>query len=301
MSEQPVDGVVSDTPGAVERDTIRKLQEELGEDGAAQLVLMFLTRTPARLEELAAAAARNDAAELRELAHSLKGAAMSVGARELGQLAGDIERDALAGNLDGAVAQVRQARDAFERARVQLEEETRQSPDGPEQEGRPSRGRSIRVLLADDDPSVRELLEALVQSEPTLELAGSAADADGAIEMAVARNPDVALLDLEMPGGGGWRAIKEIRERSPRTQPIVLTALDTPAEQLETMRSGAVDFLPKGASREAIAGAIVSAVRWRPQAPAPGEPGPPAEEDDRIARLEQRVAALEQAIVRFSA
>lgn len=276
---------------ATDRGAIQQLQEQLGAQGFAQLLETFLDRAPARLAELRAAADAGDAAGVREHAHSLKGAARSFGAAEIGELALRLEQESAAGSLAEAHDLIAALEASLERTwteyRAQLE------PGGGTEQAR-----SIRVLLADDDPAVRGLLAALLEAEPAMELVGAAADADAAIELAVRSHPDVALLDLDMPGGGGWRAIEEIRDRSPETQSIVLTALDTPEEQLHTMRSGAVDFLSKGAPKADIVDAIRSAMRWRTEPQEGREPeSTPAPADDRIAALERRIASLEQSVV----
>ena len=76
---------------------------------------------------------------------------------------------------------------------------------------------TVRVLIADDEPEVREILISVVDAAPGLELAGVAADAEKAVEVARVTRPDVALLDVSMPGGGGVRAALGIGWRSPRT------------------------------------------------------------------------------------
>src|SRR3989442_6481554 len=82
-----------------------------------------------------------------------------------------------------------------------------------------SRGRHtpIRVLVADDEPKVREALAELINEEPTLQLVGAAEDADEAILMADAQPPDVAVLDVAMPQRGWPKAAREIRIRHPET------------------------------------------------------------------------------------
>src|SRR5919201_5552384 len=95
---------------------------------------------------------------------------------------------------------------------------------------------AVRVLVADDDYDSRGLLQVYVQGDPELVLVGAAADADGAIALAREHRPDTALLDLNMPGGGGLRAAREIREVSPETSIIAVSALDdrnTVIEMLE--------------------------------------------------------------------
>jgi diguanylate cyclase (GGDEF)-like protein len=122
--------------------------------------------------------------------------------------------------------------------------------------------RAIRILIADDDPSIRLTLAALARREESLDLVGQAEDATQAIELAALRRPDVVVLDWEMPGGGGVRAAVEIREAAPTTRIVALSAHDSPAAQLDMSRAGAVGFVVKGAPDEEIVRVIRSAVRW---------------------------------------
>ena len=107
-------------------------------------------------------------------------------------------------------------------------------------------GRRITVLIAEDDRSVREALAALIGLESYLELVGAAVDTDQAIELAVAVQPDVAIVDVQMPGGGGARASREIGLNSPRTKVIALSAADDRATVLEMHEAGVVGYLVKG-------------------------------------------------------
>lgn len=292
----------SPSAAAIDRGALRQLQEQLGGAGLSQLVSAFLERAPDRLTRLRAAAGEGDADKVREQAHSLKGTARSFGAAEMGEIAARIEHQAAAGSLGLAREMVAELADSFERTRAELEEQVAVS--GGEAaapaDSEPGAARSIRVLLADDDAAARGLLSALLTTEPTLELVGAAEDADQAIELAAVAQPDVALLDLDMPGGG-WRAIAEIRDRCPSTQSIALTALDAPEDQLQTRRSGAVDFLSKGASKQAIVAAVRSAVRWRPEheEARASRPDPPASVETRVADLERRIASLERSVDRL--
>ena len=83
---------------------------------------------------------------------------------------------------------------------------------------------AIRVLVVDDEESVVDVLRALIGSDPTLEFAGAARDAEHGIELALKEQPDVVLMDVRMPGGGGVRAVREIRKRSSRTKVVALSA-----------------------------------------------------------------------------
>src|SRR5438309_8240036 len=104
----------------------------------------------------------------------------------------------------------------------------------------------VRVMLADDDAYVREALAGLIGTESSLDLVGQARDADEAVELARRLHPDVAVLDVRMPGGGGPRAARAIREACPRTQVVALSAHDDREAILEMIRAGAVGYLVKG-------------------------------------------------------
>lgn len=106
----------------------------------------------------------------------------------------------------------------------------------------------VRVLIADDDPTLRESLGELINDEATLELAGIARDADEAVEIATATKPDVALLDVRMPGGGGPSATRRIKEQSPETVCVALSAYEDSGAVLEMLRAGVVGYLVKGAT-----------------------------------------------------
>lgn len=112
--------------------------------------------------------------------------------------------------------------------------------------------RPIRVVVADDDPRVREALADVVGEDAALELVGAAEDADGAIAMARAHRPDVAVLDVKMPGGGGPRAAREIRAACPETHVLALSAYGDRGAVLEVLRAGAVGYVMKGAAVEEI-------------------------------------------------
>ena len=82
----------------------------------------------------------------------------------------------------------------------------------------------LRVLIADDDSLTRNALVDLVLNEGSLELVGAVRDAEEAVRLADLERPDVALVDAGMPGGGGPKVARGIRERSPQTRVVALSA-----------------------------------------------------------------------------
>src|SRR5256885_17032949 len=99
---------------------------------------------------------------------------------------------------------------------------------GPLQESQPPDENSrmatdvqrVRVLIADDDREIRAALAGLIATEASLDLVAEAKDADEAVELARRLRPDVALVDVRMPGGGGPRATPAIRSRCPPAQGV---------------------------------------------------------------------------------
>ena len=114
----------------------------------------------------------------------------------------------------------------------------------------------VRVLIADDDDTLRRALAALIEVEDGLELVGVAVDADEAIELTQLHRPDVVLVDVKMPGGGGTRAAREILAVSPGTQVIALSAYEDHQILTEMMQAGAAGYLVKGTRGNEILEAI---------------------------------------------
>lgn len=110
----------------------------------------------------------------------------------------------------------------------------------------------IRVLIADDEAAVREAMADLVATDPLLEVVGTAGDAQEAISLARECKPDVALVDVKMPAGGGRRAAREILKESPQTHVVALSVYDDRATVLDMLRAGVVGYIVKGTSAEEI-------------------------------------------------
>lgn len=119
----------------------------------------------------------------------------------------------------------------------------------------------IRVLVVEDEPSMRHALRDALGAEPMIELAGTAADVEEGVRLAEETSPDVALVDVKMPGGGGVKATRGIRRRSPETRVIALSAYEDRTSVLTMLRAGAVGYLVKGASIAEILEAIDRAAR----------------------------------------
>jgi DNA-binding NarL/FixJ family response regulator len=101
-----------------------------------------------------------------------------------------------------------------------------------------------RLVIADDDPVVVAALVA--QLKCAFEVVGTAGDGESAVELAARERPDVALLDLEMPAGGGLRATCGIGEVSPATAVVILSIDEAAHSVLRLLKAGAMTYLRKG-------------------------------------------------------
>lgn len=111
---------------------------------------------------------------------------------------------------------------------------------------------TIRVVLADDHPVVRDGLSALLASVPGIEVIGIAATGREAVRAAVVDGPDVLVLDVRMPDLDGVGAAREIRRAAPTVAVLMLTMFDDDESVLAAIRAGASGYLLKGASQQEI-------------------------------------------------
>jgi two-component system, NarL family, response regulator DesR len=118
----------------------------------------------------------------------------------------------------------------------------------------------IRVLIAEDQAMVRGALASLLGLEPDIEVVAQAARGDEVLDAARAAHPDVALLDIEMPGATGLDAAVALREAMPNCRILILTTFGRPGYLRRAMEQGASGFLLKDAPAEQLASAIRRAV-----------------------------------------
>jgi two-component system response regulator DesR len=114
----------------------------------------------------------------------------------------------------------------------------------------------IRVLLAEDQAMVRGALASLLALEPDIEVVAEAARGDEALAAARAAGPDVALLDIEMPGGDGLSTAAVLRAELPACRVLILTTFGRPGYLRRAMEAGASGFLLKDAPADRLASAV---------------------------------------------
>jgi two-component system response regulator DesR len=114
----------------------------------------------------------------------------------------------------------------------------------------------IRLLLADDQALVRSALAALLELEDDFEVVAQAGRGDEVVAIALAVRPDVALLDIEMPGLDGLAAAAALRTALPGCRVIILTTFGRPGYLRRAMESGALGFVVKDTEAEQLADAV---------------------------------------------
>lgn len=114
----------------------------------------------------------------------------------------------------------------------------------------------IRILVADDHAAFRSGLAALLRTQPGLVLAGEAQTGIEAVEQALELQPDVVIMDLNMPGLDGISATRRIVDASPHIAVLVLTMADDDVALFDAIRAGARGYVLKGADRGELSRAI---------------------------------------------
>ncbi len=116
----------------------------------------------------------------------------------------------------------------------------------------------LTILIADDHPVFRKGLRALLASMPTTELVGEATGGEEAVNLAEKLQPDVILMDLQMPGGGGLTAIRQIVQTSPHIRILVITMFEDDDSVFAAMRGGARGYVLKDMNDDEITRAILA-------------------------------------------
>jgi DNA-binding NarL/FixJ family response regulator len=114
----------------------------------------------------------------------------------------------------------------------------------------------IRVLIADDYEPFRRGLQAMLQSEADIMVAGEAADGQAALGQAEALQPDVVLMDLRMPGVNGIEATRRIHRASPHIGILVLTVFEDDTSVFPAIRAGARGYVLKNTEQDELLRAI---------------------------------------------
>ncbi|MFE6718335.1 response regulator [Streptomyces albidoflavus] len=122
-------------------------------------------------------------------------------------------------------------------------------------------GKSVRVLLAEDQGMMRGALALLLGMEPDLEVVAQVGSGDEVLGAALERRPDVALLDIEMPGLSGLEAAALLRDQLPECRVVMVTTFGRPGYLRRAMDAGAAGFVVKDGPVEELAEAVRRVLR----------------------------------------
>jgi DNA-binding NarL/FixJ family response regulator len=125
--------------------------------------------------------------------------------------------------------------------------------------------KTIRVLLVDDQPAVRQGLRIRLVLEPDVEVVGEAGDGAGAISLAQSLRPDVILMDVRMPGMDGISTVRTLRAVAPESAVVILSLYDDARTRARAEEAGAAAFVAKQKVEETLLAAIRRAASLRPE------------------------------------
>ena len=115
---------------------------------------------------------------------------------------------------------------------------------------------SIRVAIVEDDPGVRESLKLIVQKAPSLSFSGAFESAEAAFEPILADRPDVALVDINLPGKSGITFVAELKAKRPSLNVIMITVYEDSDQIFDSLQAGASGYLLKRSQPQEIVQAI---------------------------------------------
>jgi len=115
---------------------------------------------------------------------------------------------------------------------------------------------TIKILIADDHPLIRQGLRVIIEAQPDLELVGEASNGEQAVQQALTLHPDIVIMDLQMPIMDGLSATREIAQADPQAQVLVLTSFPDDDNVYTAIKAGAMGFLLKDSSADYLLDAI---------------------------------------------
>src|SRR5512147_793636 len=119
----------------------------------------------------------------------------------------------------------------------------------------------MSMMIVDDHPLFRKGMRSLLESLADFEVVGEAASGQAAIQLAGDLQPDIILMDLQMPGGSGLEAIRAIMNESPNIRILVVTLFEDDDSVFAALRAGARGYLLKDADEDEVVRAIVAVER----------------------------------------
>jgi two-component system response regulator DesR len=114
----------------------------------------------------------------------------------------------------------------------------------------------LRILIADDNAGIREVISTIVSDEPDMVVVAQASDVPEAIAAGAETSPDVAILDVNMPGGGGWEAARLLLEKDPEIRLVAYSSFDRGLVNHTMKAAGIHAYVTKGSDPQMLLDAI---------------------------------------------
>ncbi|MGE5662227.1 MAG: response regulator [Ignavibacteriales bacterium] len=118
--------------------------------------------------------------------------------------------------------------------------------------------KKIRIVLADDQPIIRQGLRYIIDSQPDMEVVGEASDGETAVKTILNSNPDIVLMDIQMPNGSGIEATRAVLKSLSTVKVVLLTTFDVQEYVFDGIRAGAVGYLLKDTDTKEL----LDGIRW---------------------------------------
>ncbi len=114
----------------------------------------------------------------------------------------------------------------------------------------------LKLLIVDDHPVFRQGLRDVFDTDPQIKVVGEAKDGDEALDQSQALQPDVILMDINLPAASGLQITRKIKSGSPQTKIVMITGYDEPEHIFHSLRAGASAFCSKDMSPEILIGTV---------------------------------------------
>ena len=251
-------GVDGRGPEPLDEAVVGDLEKLVDAVALTDLVSLFFEQTAGHIRELGDALDSGATLRVAHTAHQLCGSSSSLGAAHVAHIASGLAAAARAGDLTDARERLDQlragldeTREAFRRRLPHTNAQAKSR--GATDDRRPS------LLIADDDAAVRVALSAQLACD--FRIVGFAENATEAVELAARLQPDAALIDVEMPGGGARSAVPQIAARSTNTRIVILSGTECREVALHLLHAGAVAYVRKGVTGAEISQTLTDALK----------------------------------------
>lgn len=230
------------TSQAETRVAMEQLVALFGKAAAERFLTMFLVQTPPLIEKIEGALRTGDTERLKSVAHELKGSCFAINCHSLAEICYEIERCARAQNIGSAAIAESKLEREFCRVAKDMEAWIHARSANP----MPSEIlETVRVFLVEDNELTRMGISTILDKLDGLSVCGDAEDGVSAIQAIVTARPDVAVVDIGLPGLSGIEVTRRVKAIVPKTKVLILTSHDDDEDMFSAFAAGADGYVTK--------------------------------------------------------